>query len=381
MTHRERVLTALAHREPDVVPIDLGSVRNTTMHVDGYRRLRAHLGLPTVEPRLVDRMMRVVYVDEDVLQALDVDTRTLQPGAPDVSANADLPMEGDAEIWRDEWGVVRQRPAGAAWYDLKVSPLAGELTAADVARYAWPNPEDPGRFRGLRERAEALRETDYAVVLGLPSACVHVSQYLRGFEDWYMDAAADPKLFCALLDAVLEVNLAVTTRALDLVGDIVDVVATSDDLGTQGGPQVSPSSFARLIQPRLARYFGAIRERTKAPIYFHTCGSVYDLLPGLIDAGVEVLNPVQVAAAKMEPARLKREFGDKLSFWGAIDTQRVMPFGTPDEVAAEVRTRVRELGVGGGYVVAAIHNIQSEVPAANICRMLGAAREYGRYPL
>jgi uroporphyrinogen decarboxylase len=378
VNHRERVLTALARKEPDCVPIDLGGVRSTTIHVDGYVRLRAHLGLPAVEPVLSDRMMQVVVVDDDVLRALDVDTRGVFLGPPDESLDRNL----DPETWRDEWGVTRRKPAGAVWYDLQTSPLAGDIGIGDIARYPWPNPDDPGRYRGLRDRVAALHEgTDYAVVLGLPSACVHVSQYLRGFEDWYMDAAADQKLLGALLDAVLEVNLAVVTKALDLAGDRVDVVATSDDLGTQGGLQVSPPTFRKVIKPRLARFFEAIHARTKAPVYFHTCGSVYDIIPDLIEIGVDALNPVQVAAANMEPERLKREFGARLSFWGAVDTQRVMPFGTADEVAAEVGRRVRELGPGGGYVVSAIHNLQGEVPPENVCRLFRAARELGHYPL
>ncbi len=377
MIARDRVLTALARREPDLVPIDLGGVRSTTIHVDGYRRLRAHLGLPPVEPAIADRMMQVVLIDEDVARALDVDTRSVVLGSPDDSRDADL----DAETWRDEWGVVRTKPAGAAWYDLAGSPLAGEISAADLARYPWPNPDDPGRYRGLRERVAALKQTEYAVVLGLPPACVHISQYLRGFEDWYLDAAADRRLFGATLDAVLDVTIPIVSQALDLVGDAVDVVAASDDLGTQGGLQVSPAVFREVIKPRLARFFAAVRARTAAPVYFHTCGSVYDIIPDLIEIGVDALNPVQVAAAKMEPARLKREFGDRLSFWGAVDTQRVMPFGTPDEVTAEVARRIRELGPGGGYVVSAVHNLQAEVPPANVVRMLRAAREHGRYPL
>ena len=377
MIPRERVLTALARREPDLVPIDLGGVRSTTIHVEGYRRLRAHLGLPPVEPVISDRMMQVVLVDEDVARALDVDTRSVILGAPDVSLDADL----DAETWRDEWGVTRAKPPGAVWYDLTGSPLAGPIAAADVARYPWPNPDDPGRYRGLQDWVAALRRTEYAVVLGLPPACVHVSQYLRGFEDWYVDAASDKRLLGALLDAVLEVNLAIACKALDLVGGAVDVVAASDDLGTQSGLQVSPPTFREVVKPRLARFFEAVHARTAAPVYFHTCGSVYDIIPDLIDVGVDALNPVQVAAAKMEPARLKLEFGDRISFWGAIDTQRVMPFGTPDEVAAEVARRIRELGPGGGYVVSAVHNLQAEVPPENVCRLFRAAREWGRYPL
>ena len=377
MTHRERVLAALARREPDFVPIDMGGVRSTTIHVDGYRRLRAHLGLPPVEPTISDRMMQVVALDDDVAELLDVDTRGVTLGQPDVSLDADL----DPETWRDEWGVIRMKPPGAPWYDLRTGPLAGPIGAAGLARYPWPDPDDPGRYRGLGERVESARRTGRAVVLGLPSACVHVSQYLRGFEDWYVDAAADRRLLGATLDAVLEVSIAIVARALDLVGDSVDVVAGSDDLGTQGGLQVSPAVFREVIRPRLSRYFDAIHSRTAAPVFFHTCGSVYDIIPDLIDIGVDTLNPVQVSAAKMEPGRLKREYGDRLSFWGAIDTQSVLPFGTPDDVEAEVARRIGELGAGGGYVVSAVHNIQAEVPPENVVRLFRAAREVGCYPL
>lgn len=377
MTPRERMLTALARKEPDVAPVDIGGVRSTTIHIDGYRKLRSHLGLPPVEPRISERMMQVVQLDEDAAQALGVDTRMVVPGTPDNTRDHMI----DERTWQDDWGLIRTKPVGAVWFDLAGSPLSGEITVQDILRYQWPDPNDPGRYRGLRDRVLAAKETDYAVIMNLPNACVHVSQYLRGFEEWYMDAAADPDLFAAMLDAVLEVNMTIASKILDEVGDIIDIAATSDDLGTQGGLQVSPPFFRKVIKPRLQKFFDAIHSRTKAPVFFHTCGSVYDIIGDLIDVGVDALNPIQVTAAKMEPANLKREFGEHVSFWGAIDTQKVMPFGTQAEVEAQVKTRLRELGEGGGYVVCAVHNIQSEVPAENIVAMCRATREHGRYPL
>jgi uroporphyrinogen decarboxylase len=378
MTHRERVLAALSHREPDRVPIDFGGSRCSSLHVAGYERLKRHFGIEA--PNIIsDRMMQPVFIDERILQRFDVDTRCVAPGAPDRGGDQEL----DPITYRDEWGVVRTQPLGSYWYDLKESPLIGEVTVQDVLRHRWPDPDDPGRTRGLRERALALKSLgDYALVLNLTVGAVHISQYLRGFQDWYMDMAADQQLVGAVMDAILEVNLPIARHMMKEVGDLVDIVFTGDDLGTQGGPQISPATYRKVIKPRHARYFSLVHEMCPhAKVALHTCGSVYALLPDLIDIGVEVLNPIQVAAVDMEPARLKAEFGDKLSFWGAVDSQQVLPHGSVEDVRAEVRRRIRELGQGGGYMVAAVHNIQPDVPTENIIAMYDAAKEFGQYPL
>ncbi|HEX2922598.1 MAG TPA: uroporphyrinogen decarboxylase family protein, partial [Chloroflexota bacterium] len=165
-------------------------------------------------------------------------------------------------------------------------------------------------------------------------------------------------------------------------GDLIDIFFTGDDLGTQGGPQVSPETYRKVIKPRHGRFFKQIRDMCPhAQIALHTCGSVYLLLPDLIDIGVQVLNPIQVQAESMSPLLLKKEFGDKLSFWGAVDTQHVLPQGTTQEVEDEVRQRIHQLGQGGGYMVAAVHNIQPDVPLENVLAMYDAARKYGNYPL
>jgi uroporphyrinogen decarboxylase len=214
------------------------------------------------------------------------------------------------------------------------------------------------------------------VVLNVPSAFVHASQYLRGFEDWFVDLAADTRLACALFDAVLDINLGVCRAILREVGRDVDVVVASDDLGLQGGLMISPDTYRSLLKPRHERYFRQIHEMSSARLFFHSCGSVVDIIDDLVDIGVEVLNPVQVSAAGMDPAQLKKRFGARLSFWGAVDTQRVLPFGTADEVRAEVERRVEVLGRDGGYVLAAVHNIQPDVPVDNVLAMYSHARLY-----
>jgi uroporphyrinogen decarboxylase len=158
------------------------------------------------------------------------------------------------------------------------------------------------------------------------------------------------------------------------VGEHIDIFAFKDDLGTQTGPLISPAMFRRIFKPRMRRYLDAVRRRTKARVWFHSCGSAYFAIPDLLDLGIEILNPIQVAAKHMDPVRLKREFGRNLSFWGGVDTQRVLPFGTPGEVAAEVRQRIAELGTGGGYVLASVHNIEADVPAENLLTMCQTAQ-------
>jgi uroporphyrinogen decarboxylase len=368
MTHRERVVAALSHRQPDMVPMDLASTIDSSIVVEGYERLKSHFGV-SAQAVLTNRMMRVVDVDERILTSLDIDTRGVFPaGPPDVTIGEDR--------YRDEWGVERVRPAGSFYYDELRFPLAGEITLADIARYPMPDPHDPIRRKGLKEQVRQVHALDCAAVLNLPSAFVHRTQYLRGFTDWFMDFATDRRLLAALFDAVLEVSLAQCQEILAEVGAEVDVVLASDDLGTQRGLMVSPGDYRELIKPRHARYFQLIHDMTPAKVLFHTCGSVVDILGDMVEIGVDVLHPVQVSARGMDAVKLKAAWGDKLAFWGGIDTQRVLCRGTPDEVRAEVAQRIEELGRDGGYVLGAVHNIQPDVPVENVLAMYGHARVY-----
>ena len=380
MTSRERVLASLNHQEPDRVPIALGQATGDGITLVAYRNLLAHLGMDPGTAQLKDTRAQTARVDDAVLRRFRVDSRGIGLGAPDGWTDRWL----DDRTVQDEWGVVRTRPADSLYFDLCRSPFAEDPTRSAIESYAWPDPLNPGRYRGLREKARQLHhETDYAVVLDVNCAFFLRCCELRGWENFYTDLVADVPFAEALMDRYLEIRLAMAERALEEVGDNVDVVmVTSDDLGMTEGPLISPALYRTLIKPRQQRTFDAIRARTDAFLYYHTDGAVYSLLPDLVEIGVQVLNPVEVRAVGMEDtAKLKREFGEALTFWGAIDTHHVLPQGSVADVRDEVRRRIRDLGPGGGYVVGPVHNIQPDVPPANVVAMYDAAYETGRYPL
>ncbi len=377
MTHRERVLAAVNLKEPDSVPLDFGSHIDSSIHRTAYAQLKERMGIrTTAEPTIVSRMMQDVAVEDPVLDTLDIDTRGVFPGSPVNTGTADEKRR----TYIDEWGVTWAMPETSLYYELNRSPLAGEITIRDISRYPWPDKEDPGVTRGLREQIHRLRKSgDYALVLNLPSMFVHQSQYMRGFADWYLDLAAQPAVSEALFDAVLEVRMCQAARILEAVGKEVDIIMTADDMGTQKALQFSPEYYRKFFKPRNAKYFDMIRKATDAPILLHSCGSVYEIIGDLIDIGLQILNPVQTYAAQMEPALLKREFGKHLAFWGAVDIQHVLPFGTVKEVQDEVKQLFETLGDGGGWVLGPCHNIQPGVPPDNIIAMYRAGRELCRY--
>ena len=252
-----------------------------------------------------------------------------------------------------------------------------EPEPADLDRIEWPDPLDPGRYRGLREAAKQLHESsDRAVILVGWLGPVHATQFLRGYVEWLEDVLLRPKFFEAMIERTADMWVEGTTRALEECGDYIDVVMYGDDIGMQRGPVIRPELYRKYIKPHHKRIAAAAKSTGK-PLLFHTCGAVAKLIPDLIDVGINALNPVQVACTGMETDTLKREFGKDLAFWGAIDTQRVLPRGTPAEVREEVRRRIGDLNHDGGYVVAPVHNLQADVPPENIIALYEAAREFG----
>jgi uroporphyrinogen decarboxylase len=372
MTSRERVLCALNHREPDRVPLDLGGTHDSSIVVEGYERLKAHFGV-TAPTQIMQRMTRAATVHEDVLRALGVDTRAIVIGSPRRSVAAEL---GPRE-YRDMWGVERVHPEGGYYYDQRRAPLEGSITVADVRRHTWPDPEDPGLLEGMAARLAWIRtHTEAAAILTLPAPFVHLSQFIRGFQDWYTDFILGTDVLEALFDAVLDITIRIAERELEAFGRDVDVVRCGDDLGGQNGLQVGREHYLRYIKPRHAKFFRRVRELTPAKLMFHSCGSIVDILPDLIETGVQIINPVQVTARGMDPAFLKREFGRDLVFWGGTDSQKTLPFGTAEEVRAMVAGLIDTFGPGGGFVFSSCHNIQPDVPLENVLAMFAQAREH-----
>ena len=375
---RERVRAALDHREPDRIPFDLGGSRMTGIHVRAYTRLRAALGLPPGDVRVGDLTQQLADVDTDVMDLLGCDVRLVGPRS--ATGYRREVVEADGYLsFRDEWGVGRRMPVdGGLYYDSFGEPLGGEVDAATIDAFPWPDPTDPGRYAGMVEAARQIAEVEgRAVFVG--SICGGLSEGLfkmRGFEDGYMDLAAEPERARQVMEKILEIKLAYWDRALRELGDLVDVVGEADDLGGQDRTLFSPATYRSIVKPLQRELFSFIRARTSARIFLHSCGAIRDLIPDLIEIGVDILNPVQVSAAGMDGAELKREFGRDLVFWGGgVDTQRVLGGGTPAEVRSEVLRRVDDLRAGGGFVFAAVHNIQPNVPAENILAMWAALKE------
>ncbi len=378
MTSRERVLAALNHQEPDRVPLDIGGGASTSIVVEGYERLKRHLGTPG-EAKVMNKTFRVARLDEEVMRYLGSDCRPLTAKPPSRWTSP----ASEPGTFVDIWGITWREAAygdGCYYWELARSPLA-EATTGDLESYPWPDPLDPGFTAGLAEEARALYEgTDYAIMAdGGFKSFWELGYMLRGLEQALMDMVLNPGFLSALLGKLLEINVAATGHFLDAVGPYIQVFRAGDDLATQNGPLISPHAYRTFLRPAYKEYFAFVRSKTDAKILFHSCGNVVDLLDDLIEVGVDIINPVQVSAMG-DTAALKDRFGDRVVFWGAIDTQHVLPYGSVQEVENEVRQRIQDLGPGGGFVLAPVHNIQPDVPPENIIAMAEATREFGAHP-
>jgi uroporphyrinogen decarboxylase len=379
MSPRQRVWAAINHQEPDRVPLDIGGGTSTSIVVEGYARLKQHLGVSGV-PKEMNKAFRIARLDEEAMRRLGSDCRLVAAGPP----SRWRPPGAPSGTFVDMWGITWRQAAygdGCYYWELASHPLAG-ASIADLDRYAWPDPLDPGFTDGLAGEVKALHEdTPYAIVAdsGFKSFW-ELGYMLRGLEQMLMDLVINPDFVSSLMARLLEINLAATGRFLDAVGPYIQVFRTGDDLATQKGLLMSPATYRRLLKPVYKRFFEFIKSKTGAKIFYHSCGNVVDLIDDLVEIGVDIINPVQVSAMG-DTATLKARFGDRVTFWGAIDTQHVLPYGTVAQVEAEVRQRIRDLGPGGGFVAAAVHNIQPDVPPENIVAMAEATRKFGTYPL
>ena len=371
MTSRRRVQAALERQTTDRPPIDLGGTIVTTLRAGVYNRLKEHLGIGS-PPLSGSGPSRKIQVEPEVADRLDIDTRYVGTGAPHSSCE----LATNDGYYRNEWGVGYRTPPGDEFaYVPDEAPLA-DATVGDLAHYDWPDPLDSGRTEGAREKARALLErTDRAIVGNVDKPSIlELALAMRGFEAFLADLAEGSVFARRLLDRIAELQIIRYEQFLEQTGDYLDVIVFADDVGMQHGLLISPATYRRMIKPLHTALYDAIRRKTDARIFFHSCGDCYPLIRDFIDIGVDVLNPIQVSATNMQADRLKREFGKDLSFWGAIDTQHVLPHGSEADVRADVRRRISDLGRGGGFVVAAVHNLQDDVPPENLVAMFSEAR-------
>jgi uroporphyrinogen decarboxylase len=380
MTHRDRVLLALDHQEPDRVPIDFGGTTATGIFDQAYELLKKYLGLALDQPhRYIYAHTAMVRLDRAMVDRFQADVLPIQVQGTNVLHYADQTTPTAAGGYIDEYGVIFKRPPGSP-YALVSQPPFQSPDLARISRYPWPDPADPRRIEGLKACAGQLRQTsDRALAIGLPGRFLSFGQNLCGYADWMIYMGSEPGFVNALLDKALEIQAGICRQVLAELGDTVDIAMFADDLGAQENLQISPAMYRSLIKPRQKILFEMVKQHTPAKIFLHSDGAIAPILPDLIEVGIDIINPVQPTCKGMDTAGLKRAYGRDITFWGSIDTQGVLPFGTPPEVAAEVKRRIDHLAPGGGFVLAAVHNIQPEVPPENIVAMFETALEYGQY--
>ena len=406
MNSRERVLTALAHQEPDVVPLDMGGHRSSGIAGMAYARLRKHLGLPEKPIRIFDVLQLLAIVDEDVLDLFGVDTIemsrafsaddalwhdwVLPDGTPcQIPVWLNPERQGDDWVLRSGTGrVIASMPPGSPYFDQVYFPLAdGRIPGSDLpdalAECLWaiPNgPPGPGvhDYAALSEQVRQFRAGTDRAVLGLfGSSMLERGTQMFGHAQFYMLLAGEPEKAHAFLGALTEYYLVGLERFLKAFGPHIDIIGFGDDLGMQSGPQISVQMYREMFKPYHQKLWRRAKEMTGAKVMLHSCGSIRAFLPDLIDAGIDVIQPVQISARDMDAAALKREFGDRLVFWGGgCDTQQMLPHGTPDEIRAHVRRQLAIFTPGGGYVFQQVHNIQGDIPAENIAAMYDAVKAY-----
>jgi uroporphyrinogen decarboxylase len=398
MTSRERVLATLQHKEPDKVPIDFGGMRSTGIMAIAYNRLKKYLGLTKGDTRIYDVMQQLAEPEQEILDLFEVDVIDLNNSFGEHSENwrdwslpdgssGKLPKriypQRSHEEWFFELDNRRYRmPNGSLYFEFFQPILQDARSWREIDRVPWQYFTDE-ELKQLGQKAKYLYDsTDYAIMAGFGGNILEGGQELRGWGRFMLDLVDNRSFAEDLMDKLVEVYLKNLEVFLQAVGGCIQLIQMGDDLGTQEGPQISPDMYRELIKPRHKVIYQYVKNNSGTYVFLHSCGSIYKLIPDLIDEGIDVLNPVQTSAADMEPTRLKREFGDKITFWGGgCDTQSVLPRGSSEEVAAHVKDRMGILSPGGGFVFTQIHNIQADVPPENIVAMFEAVKESRNYPL
>jgi len=407
MTSRERILSALQHKQPDRVPVDFSGHRSSGINAIAYARLRDYLGLPKRPIRVYDIIQQMAVVDEDVLQRFKVDTIELGrsfavedkywhdwvlPDGTPCQVPTWVRPERDGHRWvirSDRGRVIAQMPDGALFFEQTYYPFAdGEADHTKIAEVftdsMWtgiaspPGPiaDGPDGDRNLVEGAKRLRASTDRAVLGLFGGnLLEIGQFLYRNDNFFMLLAGEPERAHDFLERLVEHHLKNLESYLKKVGPYIDIIVFGDDLGMQTGPQLSPAMYREFFKPRHARMWKRAKELCKVKVMLHCCGGVRELLPDLIDAGLDAINPVQISCRGMEAKGLKKDFGQSITFWGGgCDTRDILARATPGDVQRHVREQVATLHPGGGFVFQQVHNILADVPPQNIVAMFDAVQ-------
>ena len=407
MTSRERILAALDHREPDRVPIDCGAMRSTGIQAIAYNRLKDHLGIEAGHTCVYDIVQQLAEPEDFYLDRFGVDAInagrqfpntswrdwTLPDGSPcQVPAYLDLrPSEGQWLAYNAEGTLVGRMIEGATYFSQTCWPFAADdwfgrldqlpKVMSSIIWAGLPEPmyaegHTPDNLKRIAAHIKHLRATqDRAIMLAVGANLFEWGTFLRRMDNFLLDLAGDRAKAEALLGRLVASHLAGFDRILPLVGDDVDIIQLGDDLGMENGPFMSPRMYREIFTPRHKRLVDRIKKaHPRVKVFLHSCGSIAALLPDIIEAGFDIINPVQISARDMDPMRLKQDFGKDITFWGGgCDTQKILPRGTPGQVRDHVRRNIDTLSPGGGFVFCSVHNMLAEVPPENIVAMYEAA--------
>lgn len=371
MNSRERVQCTLNHKEGDRVPLDLGAGKSCKMHAVFYKKLLDRLGIE--EPLVIGAKVGQLAIASDaVLERLECDIRTPFPlFLKDPNQKTEEWEDEEYRYFRDDWGTVMRMPKNAPlYYDMHEPPLRG-TEEEDDDKYVWPEP--PAKVNpDAVEQAKRHHAAGYPVTITehFGNGFLQNGPKLFGFDDWLVMLSLEEDRVRGFMDKLLERKMRYFDVLLEGFGDSIDVVSECEDLGTQNAPFISPDMFRDLIKPYWAKLFAHIKSRTNAKILLHSCGAVEPLIGDLIDIGVDALNPVQISANGMDPFHLKKEYGKDITFWGGgIDTQKILPLGTRDQVRDHVKRNIEALSRDGGFIFATVHNTQADVPVDNFMTM------------
>jgi uroporphyrinogen decarboxylase len=375
LTSRENFWKAVNHEEPEWVPVFWGG-SNSSIVPSHYETLCQYLGISDVKTGVGD--FGVVNLHPEVKARFGSDVELLLMGAP-----RRIRME-DGLTQDGMWGFLMKDVGGFRTHPDQIAPLRHARSIDEIeAHPIWPDPDHPSYYHQQKEKAQQLHDSG-KIVLGEASyagAPFFIYPWLRGVDLWMMDPFSNPELYTHLAEKITALSAIILERWLELVGPYLDVICFYDDIAMQTGPMVSLDHYRQWILPYEKRLTDIAARMTGAKRSIHCCGSCYDLLPGFIEAGYEILNPVQTRAKNMEAWRLKKGYGEQLSFYGGLDVQRLLPFGTVDEVRQGVKDLIKTLGPGGGFLFATSHNIEPDTPLENIVALFDAVHKFGRYPL
>ncbi|HHT78383.1 MAG TPA: methyltransferase [Actinobacteria bacterium] len=415
MNSRERVRMAVNHKTPDRIPIDLGSMRSSGIASIAYNNLLKKLGIKTIFPtRMYDFIQQLAYPDKSIMELFHIDTIDAgQAFLQDINEwkewelddgskciipkflNIEFGEDGTVYLLSDENEKLGKKPRTSLYVDqcfwvYKDLPcIPDNFKDKDLSRHVWAIPSPPWHLdifnndiylKFINTIKDLYESTDYSIVLSVGCNMFETGTFLRGMENFMMDMYSDKLKTKKLLDKLVEINIIKLERIISGVGKYIDFLQFGDDLGGQSGAFMSQEIYQEVFKPRHKKMWDFVHKNSNCKVFLHSCGSIYELLPDLIDAGLDVINPVQTTTRNMEPEKLKREFGKDIVFWGGCcNTRDILAKGTPEEIKNDVKKRISILGENGGLVFNQIHNILADVPPENIIAMLEAAYEYGKY--